>query len=75
MSVTAASREKRDQAKEKLKDIVNELKDVQRLITEAIDEDTWGADDLRDDYKEKLENVELEMISTQRLLIKIKNLL
>jgi len=61
MSVRTSADEKRDEAKEHIKDAL-------KCLTEVTDDETWGYEDYSDDYKDKLE----ESIN---LLRKIKRML
>lgn len=59
MSVTTTADEKRDEAKD-------HMKQAYECLLVALDEDTWGSTDYNDDYVDKLHEVAIKILKLKR---------
>jgi hypothetical protein len=73
MGVQTTSDEKREQAREKLDTAVKLVKEAQELVSEAVDRDTWGANELNSEYTDALQELEVELVQSRLELIRKRN--
>ena len=70
MSIRTTSDEKREQARGKLDEAVKLVKEAQELISEAVDRDTWGANDYNSEYTDTLMELEIELVQSRLELVR-----